>query len=73
MDTHLHPARMAEANFDVAVNYHRFADKPHSTHANIVAKHLQFILKHGNFRIRVAIANNPQTGRPLAKLHTRIL
>ena len=63
---------MAIANFNVTIDHHRFSNKTHSAHTNIIAKLFKFIFKFGNFWIRVTVANNPQTGGTFSKHHAGI-
>ena len=72
MYTHLHAAGVAIANLNIAINHHRFANKSHRTHADIIAKIFQLVFKFSNFRIGVAVANNPQTGSAFTEHHTGI-
>ena len=73
MDRHLHAARVAIANFDIAVDHHGFADKAHRAHADGIAQFFKLVFQFGNLRVRVPVANNAQTGGTFAKHHASIL
>ena len=64
---------MAIADFDVAIDHHRGADKAHGAHADGVAEFLELFFQRGDFRIGIARADDAQARRLLAQHHAGVL
>src|SRR5262249_17500385 len=55
---HRHAAGVAIADFDVTIDHHRGADKSHRPNADVVAELFDLLLECGDFRIRIARADD---------------